>query len=75
MLVFTARNVAHSTYFERRVAVAVNIMSIMGPVWVPIFHEHHAYEVLTPVQNLKFRRYVGCPKMRNEGPIVLMMLA
>ena len=69
MLVARSRHVAHGAYFERRLAVAVNIMSFMGPVWAPIFSQHHAYEVLTPFQNLLgFRRYIGVSKNEKRRP-------
>ena len=49
-----------------------SIMSIMGPVWAPNFH---TYEASRPLQNPRYVEVAkNGPKMRNEGPIVLMML-
>ena len=52
-------------------------MSIMGPVWAPNFPlDTHTYEASRPLQNARYVEVAkNGPKMRNEGPIALMMLA
>ena len=81
-LVFSATNTAHSVYFERFVGVYSafsapcsaprgSIMSIMGPVWAPNFLLDTTHMRLQdPSKTLSMLR---CPKVRNEGPIVLMI--
>ena len=50
-----------------------NIMSIMGPVWAPTFLLDTTHMRLQdPSKTLGLLRW---QKVRNEGPIVLMMLA
>ena len=82
--VFTATNTAQSMYFERLVGVysaflvpssspRASIMSIVGPVWAP--------NCLLDTTDMRFQHpsktlnMLRCPTVRNEGPIVLMMLA
>ena len=81
---FTATNTAHSVYFERFVVVyrafsaacsppRASIMSIMGPVRAPNFLLDTTYMRLQDhSKTLIMLRWL---KVRNEGPIVLMMLA
>ena len=48
-------------------------MSVMGPVWVPKFLLDTTH--MRPQDPSKTLDMLRWPKMRNEGPIVLMMLA
>ena len=83
-LLFAATKTAHSTYFEHVIVVynvfsgprslpRASIISIMGPVWTSNFLIDTAYvKFQHPSETLGMMR---CLRDRNEGPIVLMMMA
>ena len=67
-LVFTATKTAHNVNFERFAGV-----HIMGPVWAPnLLLDTTHMRLQDPSKTLDMLRW---PKVRSEGPIVLMMLA
>ena len=86
-LVLAATNTAHSVHFERFVGVysafqapcsppRASIMSIMRPVWAPNFPLDTTHMRLQdPSRTRCVEVAKNGPKMRNEGPTVLMMLA
>ena len=86
-LVLAATNTAHSVHFERFVGVYSafqapcspprdSIMSIIGPVWAPNFPlDTKHIRLQDPSKTLDMLRWPKMGHKRNEGPIVLMMLA